>query len=164
TCRKALVWGRTQEGLDKYQNEMESCGFKIQTTMDIQDIPKSCNLIVTCTPSKAPLLTGDQIQEGTHITAIGSDTPEKQELDPVILQKADRVIVDSVSQAQSRGECFHALKEEKIVKEDLIELGWMISNKEFHRASGQEITVADLTGVAIQDIQISKAVYEGSKQ
>ncbi|MFX0151806.1 MAG: ornithine cyclodeaminase family protein [Candidatus Hodarchaeota archaeon] len=164
TCRKALVWGRTQEGLDKYQNEMENCGFKIQTTMDIQDITKSCNLIVTCTPAKAPLLTADQIQEGTHITAMGSDTPEKQELDPVILQKADRVIVDSVSQAQSRGECFHALKEGKIVKEELVELGRMISNKKFQRASDQEITVADLTGVAVQDIQISKAVYEGLKQ
>lgn len=163
SCRKTLVWGRTQEGLDKYQKDMKNSGFDIQTTLDIQDIPRICNLIVTCTPSKSPLLKADQIQEGTHITAMGSDTPEKQELESTLLQKADRVIVDSISQAQSRGECYHALKNGKIAKEDLIGLGTMITNKEFHRASDQEITIADLTGVAVQDIQISKAVYEGSK-
>jgi len=36
----------------------------------------------------------------------------------------------------------------------------MISNKTLQRASDEEITVADLTGVAVQDIQISKAIYE----
>ncbi|MCK5046315.1 MAG: ornithine cyclodeaminase family protein, partial [Candidatus Heimdallarchaeota archaeon] len=98
---------------------------------------------------------------GTHITAMGSDTPEKQELDSAILEKADRIVVDSIDQVQSRGESYHALKLGMIKKEDLIELGTIISNKEYQRQSDKEITIADLTGVAVQDIQITKAVWKG---
>jgi len=47
-----------------------------------------------------------------------------------------------------------------IKKENLVELGNLISDKELQRSSDEQITVADLTGVAVQDIQISKAVYE----
>lgn len=162
-CRKAIVWGRSQESLDNYLSEMGKSEFEIETTLNPEDITNSCNLIVTCTPSKIPLIRVDQIKEGTHITAMGSDTPEKQELDSAILQKADRVITDSISQAESRGECFHAMKNGHISKEVLIELGTMISNKKYQRASNDEITIVDLTGVAVQDIQISKAVYEGLK-
>jgi ornithine cyclodeaminase len=140
---------------------MVDSGFDIQTTLNVEDITNTCNLIVTCTPSKVPLIKVNQIQKGTHITALGSDTPEKQELDSEILHKADRVISDSISQAESRGECYHAMKNGKITKEELIELGTMISNKKYQRSSNDEITVVDLTGVAVQDIQISKAVYEG---
>ncbi|MHA2075597.1 MAG: ornithine cyclodeaminase family protein, partial [Candidatus Hodarchaeales archaeon] len=59
-------------------------------------------------------------QKGTHITALGSDTPEKQELDSEILHKADRVISDSISQAESRGECYHAMKMVRSQKKSLL--------------------------------------------
>lgn len=162
-CREAIVWGTNQEELDKYTMDMTGSGFDITTTTNHEEITSTCNLIVTCTPSKTPLIKVDQIQKGTHITAMGSDTPEKQELDSAILQKADKVITDSISQSESRGECFRAIKNGFITKEKLIELGTMISNKKHQRASEDEITVVDLTGVAVQDIQISKAVYKGFK-
>ena len=139
---------------------MEPLGYNIQTTLDTDDIATSCNLIITATPSKSPLLQADQIRKGTHITAMGSDTPEKNELEPKILQKADIIVADSISQCQSRGEIFQAIKAGLIKKEDLVELGNAIGKKELQRSSDEQITVADLTGVAVQDIQISKAVYE----
>lgn len=159
-CKDVIVCGITQQEIDAYKKDMSPLGYNIKTTLNTEDVTSTCNLIVTCTPSKTPLIYADQIQKGTHITAMGSDTPEKQELDSAILKKADRVIVDSIDQSKSRGECFRAMKNGMIKKEDLIELGVMISNKTLQRASDEEITVADLTGVAVQDIQISKAVYE----
>ncbi|MHA2298740.1 MAG: ornithine cyclodeaminase family protein [Candidatus Hodarchaeales archaeon] len=162
-CQKALVWGRSQESLDKYLKDMVDSGLDIQTTLNSEDVTDSCNLIVTCTPSKIPLIKVEQVRKGTHITAMGSDTTEKQELDSAILQKADRVVVDSIPQAAARGECFRAMKEGKISEEDLIEIGTMIRNNDLQRESDDEITVVDLTGVAVQDIQISKAVYKGLK-
>ncbi len=161
TCRKALVWGRNEDSLQQYQKSMSYEDFDIETTMNIEEITNSCNLIVTCTPSKVPLITVDQVLKGTHITAMGSDTAEKQELDSTLLAKADRVIVDSLSQAKSRGECFHALSNNDIEITDIIELGNMILNPKLQRANDDEITIVDLTGVAVQDIQISKAIYEG---
>ncbi|MHA2370961.1 MAG: ornithine cyclodeaminase family protein, partial [Candidatus Hodarchaeales archaeon] len=72
----------------------------------------------------------------------------------------DRVIVDSISQALERGESFQAMKDGMLMNTDLTELGTVIASKELHRSSADEITVADLTGVAVQDLQISKAVFQ----
>jgi ornithine cyclodeaminase len=98
------------------------------------------------------------VQPGTHITAMGSDTHDKQELDAEILQHADLVIADSISQCLERGEIHQALKSNAISQADLVELGSIIAGDAAGRKSDDQITIADLTGVAVQDIQISKAV------
>jgi ornithine cyclodeaminase len=118
------------------------------------------DLIITATPSHTPLLRAEQIREGTHITAMGADTREKNELEPAILQKADRVIADSIEQCRVRGDIFHALEAGVLRDGDVVELGDVIADPTLGRTSDSQITVADLTGVAVQDIQISKAVYE----
>lgn len=156
----ALVWGLDAGELDAYRRDMEPRGFRIRTTLDAEEVAACSNLIVTCTPSTKPLLRAAWIRPGTHITAVGSDTAEKQELDAAILAKADRVVVDSLSQSELRGEVFKAVGAGLIQRRDLIELGRVISEEKFRRASEDEITVADLTGVAVQDLQISKAVWK----
>jgi len=158
-CKDVVVWGINQKELDEYREDMETVGFNIRTTLRAEDIPDHCNLIVTATPSKSPLLSADLIRKGTHITAMGSDTPEKNELDPRILQKADIVVADSISQCLLRGEIHQALKAGLLEKERVVELGNMIVNPDLQRTSEEQITIADLTGVAVQDIQIAKAVY-----
>ncbi len=138
---------------------MEGPGLKIRTTLRAEDVAAAANLIVTCTPSTRPLLKAEWIRPGTHITAMGSDTAEKQELDPAILARADRVVVDSLSQSELRGEVFKAVSAGAIGRERLVELGRVIEDPALRRASEGEITVADLTGVAVQDIMISQAVW-----
>ncbi len=159
-CKDVIVWGLNQEELDAYKMDMESFGFRIQATMNSEDIASSCNLIVTATPAKSPLLKAAQIRKGTHITAMGSDTPEKNELEPGILRAADIVVADSISQCRSRGEISVALKAGLIEEKDIVELGHAIIEEKLRRTSEDQVTVADLTGVAVQDIQISKAVYK----
>ncbi len=154
-----LVWGLHQEELDRYRADMEAKGLRVRTTLDAEEIAATCNVIITATPSHKPLLRAEQIRDGTHITAMGSDTAEKQELEPGILRKAGRVIVDSLSQSMLRGEAARAMQAGAIRKEDLIELGAAIEDRRFQRRSEDEITVVDLTGVAVQDIEICKAVW-----
>jgi ornithine cyclodeaminase len=159
-CRDVIVWGTGEEELEAYREAMSGHGLSIQTTLTGEEIAATCNLIVTATPSHTPLLRAEQIREGTHITAMGADTREKNELEPAILQKADRVIADSIEQCRVRGDIFHALEAGVLRDGDLVELGDVIDDPTLRRTSDSQITVADLTGVAVQDIQISKAVYE----
>ena len=159
-CRDVMVWGVNQEEMDAYKRDMESRGYHIQTTLEPNDIAESCNFIITATPSKTPLFHSHQIKKGMHITAMGSDTSEKQELDLKILRMADIVVADSISQFQSRGEIYQALKAGVLNEGEYVELGNVIINKDLQRTSDEQITAADLTGVAVQDVQISKAVYE----
>jgi len=161
TCRAATVWGRSQEKLAEYREEMEKDGFEITTTQNSDQVAAECNLIVTATPSTEPLLRAEHIRPGTHITAVGADGPHKQELDSAILKMADVLVADSIAQCLERGEIFRALQNRQIAKEDLLELGNVISGASEGRTSDEQITIADLTGVAVQDIQIAKAVYAG---
>jgi ornithine cyclodeaminase len=162
-CRKVIVWGKWEEELEAYREAMSGHGLEIATTMTSDEIAATCNLIVTCTPSHTPLLRAEQIREGTHITAMGADTAEKQELEAAILGKADFVVADSIEQCLVRGEIHHALKAGVLKKSDIRELGKVIVDRALQRTSDSQITVADLTGVAVQDIQISKAVYQNLK-
>ena len=156
---EAVVWGLDEAELEAYRRDMERPGLEIRTTLDPREVAESARLIVTCTPSTRPLLEAGWVRPGTHITAVGSDTPEKQELEAAVLGRADRVVVDSLSQCRLRGEVFHALKEGAVSAKDLVELGSVIADPRLGRRSEEEVTVADLTGVAVQDIQISKAVW-----
>jgi ornithine cyclodeaminase len=142
---------------------MEGRGFSITNTLDTEDILLNCDLIVTTTPSKTPLLRAENLQKGTHITAVGSDTPHKQELDSDILQKAGLVVADSISQCLERGEIFRGISNNKVEPESLVELGSIIAGKEKGRTTEEQITIADLTGVAVQDMQIAKAVFSSVK-
>jgi ornithine cyclodeaminase len=158
-CKEVMVWSPVQEELDVYKKDMEGLGYRVQTTSNTDDIAAHCNLIITATPSKTPLLSADKIRKGTHITAMGSDTPEKIELEPKILQEADIIVADSISQCLLRGEIHQALKAGVLEKERVVELGNVIVNPDLQRKFDEQTTVADLTGVAVQDIQIAKAVY-----
>ena len=159
-CRDALVLGRNKEKISKYIEDMKSHGFKINVASNSRELCKNSNLIITTTNANESLIQKDDIKEGTHITAMGSDTPEKRELDPEILNIADAVVVDSIPQCLERGETKNALDRNLIKKEELIEIGSIIDSGKKLRKNNNEITVADLTGVAVQDIMITNAVYE----
>lgn len=158
-CRKIVVWGREHTDFDSYRYEMESKGYTVEATTNTEHVTRQCNLIITATPSSCPLILVDQLLPGTHITAMGSDTPEKQELDSEILKKADIIVADSIEQCLTRGEIHKAIEAGMIDQGSVIELGNVISQPELGRTSESQLTVADLTGVAVQDIQITKAVY-----
>ncbi len=158
-CREVVVWGRSENALAAYKDSMGVLGFGVETTRDAGAVAAACNLIITATPATSPLLRDADVQPGTHITAVGSDTPEKRELDPAILARADVVVADSISQCLERGEIFHAIEAGVLARDRLVELGSVIADPSLGRTSDDQITIADLTGVAVQDIQISKAVY-----
>lgn len=158
-CMKVMVWGVNREELDRYRAEVEPLGYELQTTLDARDIPKSCNLIVCVTPSQEPLLQLEDVRPGTHISAIGSDTPEKQEVDSRILSQADIVVVDSLPQSELRGEVFRATTAGVLDAGSVLEFGNVIADKNLQRQTDDQLTVFDSTGVAVQDIQVAKAVH-----
>ena len=159
-CREVYVLGRNIEKISKYIHDMNSLGFNVKSVSNSRELCKKSNLIVTTTNANESLINKEDVQKGTHITAIGSDTPEKRELDPEILNIANAVVVDSISQCLERGETKKALDKNLIKEKNLIELGEIIDSNKKIRRNNEEITVADLTGVAVQDIMITNAVYE----
>lgn len=159
-CRKVLIWGRDMSKAKKLKDHPDLQEWEIEVAKDLDQLTAGCNLIVTTTSSSKPILFAHQIRPGTHITAVGADDVGKQEIDSTIFAKADKVIVDSRSQCMEHGDAYYAVKNGLIKKERLIELGEVIIDGSLGRTSETEITLADLTGVAIQDLQIASTIYE----
>lgn len=161
-CRDIVVWGRSDGALAVYRRDMAAKGCRVMTTRDPAEVGHRCNLIITATPATAPLLMGAHVQPGTHVTAVGSDTSDKQELDPAILARAEIVATDSLAQCRERGEIHQALKAGRIAADKPIELGRIVADPALARRSEDQITVADLTGLAVQDIMIAEAVLDAA--
>ena len=163
-CRNVKVWGRSYKSVEKYIGDMSLDGWDVEKASTTDNIAGSCDLIITATPSKSPLLKKNKLKKGTHITALGSDSPGKQELEEGVFEMADLIVADSIVQCVERGEISHGIKNKIISESDIMELGNIIDTDNTVRCGEDQITVADLTGVAVQDIQIAKAVYEACER
>jgi ornithine cyclodeaminase len=159
-CRLIAIWGRDDGKTSACAEDLQQMGFSVSVKASPRDVAAVSNLIVTSTAAHAPLLSRADIQPGTHITAMGSDTPEKTELDPAILVAAAAVVADSIPQCLVRGEIHHAIAARAITESKIVELGAVIAGRAQGRTSENDITIADLTGVAVQDIMIAKAVLK----
>jgi len=143
--------------------ELQHKNYLVSVESNLEELCRKCRIIITATPATSFLINRDWIQEGTHITAIGSDIPEKNELDPRLVDRADIVVVDSMSQCQSRGEVFRATKAGYLKNKSINELGSLLNGDIDGREIDRQISIADLTGVAVQDLMISQSVYERVK-
>ncbi|MCJ8341188.1 MAG: ornithine cyclodeaminase family protein [Pseudomonadales bacterium] len=157
-CKMVWVWGRNRQNCEKFALDLGS-EFTVHIANSPAEVAANSNLIVTTTPSESALLKVEDIQAGTHITAVGADMASKQELSSQILKLADIVIVDSIPQSRSRGEVYRAICDGAITESQVLELGAAIQSADLQRHDDRQITVADLTGVAVQDIMIASAVY-----
>ncbi|HEY9204490.1 MAG TPA: alanine dehydrogenase [Candidatus Methanoperedens sp.] len=147
-----------------FKEEMEK---KIECEIDAKNSIKEvcdCDILVTTTPSRTPIVMNDWITEGTHINAIGADAPGKEELDPMILKRA-RIIVDDIPQASHSGEVNVPLSKGIITGKDIpAELGEVIVGKKRGRTKDSDITIFDSTGLAIQDVATANMVFQKAQE
>ena len=154
------VWTIVPEEAEDYRNEMETVlGVPVTVQTERNTLVETSDLIVTTTPSREPLIEADWVRPGTHITAMGSDQAEKNELTPELLKKADYLVGDRISQPETLGELHHT-KDAGITPETIAELGSVISGKSSGRQSEADITICDLTGTGVQDTAIAVYAFE----
>ena len=162
SCREVRVWARRRAAAEAYAVELREAGWRVQVADDVRGLLAECNLVVTTTPSTTPLVLGKDVQPGTHITAVGSDTAHKRELDTALLNRASRVVADSLRQCASRGEIARACAE-GFDGTAVVELGDVVAGRRHGRTSETQITIVDLTGVAVQDLAIAEAVVSSKR-
>jgi ornithine cyclodeaminase len=165
-CRNVLVWGRTASKAEAFQQEMSANGWKVSIAAAVDELLNSCNLIVTTTCAREPLLGIDLSaietrQSALHITCIGADAPGKMELDPGLVTKADLLVADTVEQTVERGEFENAVSHNLLKKESILSLGALIGTPDLHRKENDNrITIFDSSGVALQDCIVAQMTYD----
>ncbi len=120
----------------------------------------AADIVVTCTPSTEAFLGVDDVAAGTFVAAVGADSEAKQEITPALLAKS-RVVVDALDQAVTIGDLHHAVKAGALNAGDVHgELWELVTGRKPGRASRDEITVFDSTGLGIQDVAAAAHAYE----
>jgi ornithine cyclodeaminase len=148
----------SRSGAEEYAVEMRALhGIEVTVEPDVETAVRSSQVVVTTTPSREPVVHADWVQPGTHITAMGSDFSEKQELETAVLALADIVAVDHPPVAAANGELHHALDDGSIALADVVALGALVDGAT-GRTDARQITVADLCGVGVQDASIAAEV------
>ncbi len=150
-AERVLIWGRDPAKAQALAVELggEAC-------RDLADLVRASDLVVTTTPSTEWLVDDDWVHPGARIVAVGSDGGGKRELDPRILGRAT-VIVDSVAKCLENGEAGWAVRAGLLAAETVIPLGELLAEPRSFDAD--EIVVADLTGLPVQDAAIAGAVW-----
>ena len=163
------IWGRDP---DKAQacaedlgrkREIPACNFAV--TESVRSAVDGADIVISVTASRVPLVRPEWLSPGVTVVAVGSDAPNKQELDVAVLARADKIIADSLPQCLRLGEIHHAVESGAITKEKIYaELGEITAGLKPGRTSEDEIIVCDLTGVGVQDVAAAALVMERARQ
>ncbi|WP_397600125.1 ornithine cyclodeaminase family protein [Silvanigrella sp.] len=158
--KNLYLYGRNTFKIEVIKQKFENLGYHVYISDSAYFVAQNCNLLVTTTPTCEPILFDDFILPGTHITAIGADDGIKQELDISVFKKASRIFVDSIEQCVKYGDSSHAVKANVTLRKNMTEIGKLIMTPNLYERNKSDITISDLTGLAAQDIFISKYILE----
>jgi ornithine cyclodeaminase/alanine dehydrogenase-like protein (mu-crystallin family) len=120
--------------------------------------------VVCCvTPGHEPVVTAGDLRAGQHLNMLGADGPGKAEatLDAVA---ACRLFCDEWAQASHGGELTGAVDAGRVRREDVTELGGVLTGELPGREDAQATTLFDSTGLAIQDLAIAAAALEALRE
>jgi len=157
---RVIAFGRSEAKASRYAQEMEKRhDVRVLPAKTVEQAVRGSDVVITATPSREPLVHPEWVLPGTHITAVGADSPDKHELDVRVLGKADKVVADRLDQCIRMGEIHHAVEAGVFRPADVYgELGEIAAGLKPGRTSDDEITVADLTGVGVQDAALAELV------
>jgi len=167
--KEVRAYSRDSNRMNNYvENMSKETGINIQPASSIEQAVKGADIVVTCTPAKTPILRGEMISEGMHISAIGTDTKDKRELNTDVLTNMSnkgKIVVDNIAQALIVGDFAVPVQDGRFAKEDIYaEMSEITVGQKEARTSDNEITLFKATGLAMEDIVTAQKAYELAKQ
>lgn len=156
------IWGRSFDKAQAMASEtVDRLGLEAVACKDGADAASGADILVTTTPAKQPVLMADWLEQGQHVTAMGSDADYKNEIDPACVTKADLYVADRVTQTRKLGELRTAIAGGLVTEpEGLPELSDILAGSRTGRQSDKDITLCDLTGMGVQDTAIATLAHQ----
>lgn len=159
--RKAYAYDTTREVARRFAHDLSAeLRIDIEPVPDLSHAASRSDVVITCTPSRQPILSTQDVAPGAFVAGVGADSEEKQELDTELLATS-AVVVDVLEQCATIGDLHHALAAGRMRREDVrAELGEVVAGVKPGRTSDREIIVFDSTGTALEDVAAAAVVYE----
>ncbi len=166
SLRAVRVWSRTAAGAHRLAAEMQSrVGLPIAVCATAEAAVRGADLIVTATSSATPVLRGEWIDEGAHVTAVGAPRPDWRELDTEAVRRA-RIFVDSRAGALAEsGDVLLAIKERAIAPDHILaEIGEVLAGTVRGRQTESDVTLFKSLGMAVEDVAAAHFVYARARE
>ncbi|ESY12767.1 MULTISPECIES: ectoine utilization protein EutC [unclassified Mesorhizobium] len=159
--RAARIWARDIAKAEMASRELtDDLGITVTACATQEQAVAGAHVIITTTPADSPILKGQWLEPGQHITAMGSDAEHKNEIEPQAIVRADLYVADSLTQTRRLGELHHAIAAGAVAEGlPLPELGQIVAGAIAGRTDNKQITIADLTGTGIQDTAIANLAF-----
>jgi ornithine cyclodeaminase len=133
----------------------------VSAATGVDEAVRGADIVVTTTASREPILRAAWLAPGMHVTAVGSDQADKQEVEAAAVARAELLVADSRPQCLRLGEIHHAVAAGLIGADDIdAELGEIAAGLRPGRRDAAAITFCDLTGVGVQDVAAANVVLE----
>jgi alanine dehydrogenase len=158
--QKAFAFDSDPERCKDYVEEMKKrVTATVSQVTNLQDAVGESDIIVTATPSFQPVVKGEWIKEGCHLTGIGSHSPDARELDENVITKASKVVLDTWD-AKKVGDIAYPISKGLFKEEEIYsDIGTIIAGKKPGRTSPTEITVFKSVGTAVIDVATAFKAY-----
>ncbi|MEX0970392.1 MAG: ectoine utilization protein EutC [Paracoccaceae bacterium] len=161
----ARIWARRPNAATAAAQELQrDLGITVTAVLHPADAVLDADVVITTTPSRDPLLKAEWLRAGQHVTAMGSDQHDKSELYPDCLTRATLYVADSAAQTRKLGELRAAIAAGLVAQDaEISELGQVVAGRAQGRRTESDITIADLTGMGVQDTAIATLARQRAK-
>jgi ornithine cyclodeaminase/alanine dehydrogenase-like protein (mu-crystallin family) len=149
-----LIWARNPDKAVQLKERLAGVlpQVEIQVVADIEETVRRCEVLMTTTSAREPIVRGEWLRPGQHITAVGADDATKCELDVAALKRA-RVFVDSLDSTAANGDVARAIQTGRYALDEVSgELGEVLAGRKPGRVSEPDITIVKLVGIGAQDL------------
>ena len=160
TIERVVAWCRTSKSLEEFCRETGA-----EPGESSRD-PAACDIVVTVTTAKDPVLRGEWLREGALVCAVGANEPRARELDNIVLQRAAFVCCDSREQARlESGDLIEPVEARVLDWLEVHELEEVVAGELEGRQSNDDIVLFKSNGLAAWDVAIgSVAIAKARKQ
>lgn len=155
---RVYVCGRDADAARALAARLSEAGLPAQAA-GLETAVPAADIICTVTASRSPLFAAGLVSPGAHVSAMGADGPGKQELDPALFPLCP-MWADAPEQSVLIGEFQHATEPRA---RDIRALGALLTGRGPGRASAEEITLYDSSGIALQDLAIAAFALESAR-
>ena len=156
------VFSRSPHRRRQFVEEMSaSLGLPCVAVDSAEMAIRGCDIAVTATTARQPVLLGEWLSPGTHINAVGSNHALRRELDAAAVGRASLIVADSIEQARiEAGDLISGFEQMAGRWDEVIELADLLGGKAEGRQTPEQITLFKSNGVALEDIAVAGYIYE----
>ena len=158
---RARVFSRTPERRERFAERMSArLGIEIEAAESAEECVKDSDIVITITSASRPVLEGGWLSPGTHVNAAGANHWMRRELDGAAVGRCDVIVTDDVEQAKLEcGDLLYPVERGAIRWEQVRNLSDVVAGRTPGRRSGDDVTLFESQGLALQDIAVGARVY-----